>query len=105
MSEELGTTTAAALGIGTTGERGSEFAANLRRRQAATHAALLAERDALVAERDALKKALGEVHRRTGLLMHQNMGRWNMSVEHDKWTYEVLGVNQIIALAALEPQP
>jgi len=36
----------------------AEFLKNIRRRQAATHAAVVAERDALVAERDALRKAL-----------------------------------------------
>jgi len=49
-----------------------------------------------------LEAALKEVHRRTGLLMTQNQGRWNMSLEHDRRTADVLSVNQDISSAALE---
>ena len=48
-----------------------------------------------------LTAALKEVHRRTGLLMTQNQGRWNMSLEHDRRTADVLSVNQDISSAAL----
>ena len=48
-----------------------------------------------------LEAALKEVHRRTGLLMTQNQGRWNMSLEHDRRTADVLSVNQDITSAAL----
>lgn len=54
-------------------------------------------KDARIAE---LKAALKEVHRRTGLLMTQNQGRWNMSLEHDRRTADVLSVNQDISSAA-----
>jgi len=50
---------------------------------------------------DRLAKALAEITRRTGLLILQNTGRWNMTVEHDKRTVGVLGVNQDIATDAL----
>lgn len=40
--------------------------------------------DGLVADNERLRNALSEIHRRTGLLMHQNIGRWKMSVEADK---------------------
>jgi len=56
------------------------------------------EKDARIA---ALEAALKEVHRRTGLLMTQNQGRWNMSLEHDRRTADVLSVNQDITSAAL----
>ena len=59
----------------------------------------LKKRDARIAE---LEAALKEVHRRTGLLMTQNQGRWNMSLEHDRRTADVLSVNQDISSAALE---
>lgn len=45
--------------------------------------------------------ALMEIHRRTGLLMSQNTGRWKMTTEHDRRTVDVLTVNQDIAHAVL----
>ncbi len=49
-----------------------------------------------------LEAALHEVHRRTGLLLHQNTGRWNMTIEHDVRTVNVLQSNQEIASKALK---
>lgn len=50
----------------------------------------------------ALEAALREISRRTGLLVHQNTGRWDMRVEHDRRTVGVLQGNQAIAAQALE---
>lgn len=58
----------------------------------------MASQDARIAE---LEKALSEIQRRTGLLIHQNTGRWSMRVEHDKRTVDVLMSNQEIAAEAL----
>jgi hypothetical protein len=49
-----------------------------------------------------LYKALSEVYRRTGLLLHQSEGRMNRLVEHDRRILDVLQVNQEIALKALD---
>lgn len=62
----------------------------------------LMENAALKAENERLREALGEISRRTGLLIHQNTGRWKMNIEHDKRTVDVLTANQRIASAALE---
>lgn len=48
-----------------------------------------------------LEEALGEISRRTGLLIHQNTGRWDTRLEHDRRTVDVLTVNQRIARKAL----
>lgn len=47
-------------------------------------------------------EALTEIERRTGLLINQNTGRWNMGLEHDLRTVSVLNGNQEIANAALQ---
>jgi hypothetical protein len=49
-----------------------------------------------------LVEALLEINRRTTLLVHQNTGRWDMSVEHDQRTINVLNSNFEIARKALE---
>lgn len=49
----------------------------------------------------ALRAALSEVHRRTGLLLHQNTGRWDMTQEHIKRASDVLIANQSIVFDAL----
>ena len=59
----------------------------------------------LIASHEALVEALREVRRRSGLLMHQNIGRWDMRVEHDKRSSDVTATNiEIIssALSAIE---
>ena len=56
----------------------------------------------LMAENGRLRTALSEVHRRTGLLLHQNTGRWDMTKEHIKRAADVLISNQSIAFDALE---
>lgn len=57
---------------------------------------------ALRAERDRYREALEEIERRTGLLIHQNTGRWDMSVEHDRRSYHVSEGNLEIASQALK---
>jgi hypothetical protein len=52
---------------------------------------------------DVLEKAITEVYSRTGMLMHQNTGRWSNAVEHDRRTIGVLTTNQRICLEALHP--
>jgi hypothetical protein len=48
-----------------------------------------------------LRSALIEINRRTGLLLYQNNGRWDMNNECDRRTVDVLVVNQQMALDAL----
>jgi hypothetical protein len=54
-----------------------------------------------VARIEQLEAALTEIHRRTGLLLMQNTGRWDSTLEHDCRTMGVLNVNQEIASEAL----
>lgn len=49
-----------------------------------------------------LEAALREIARRNDLLIHQNTGRWDISGERDRRTYDVLLANNGIARAALE---
>jgi hypothetical protein len=59
----------------------------------------------LIASHEALVEALREVRRQSGLLMHQNIGRWDVRVEHDKRSSDVTATNiEIIsrALSAIE---
>lgn len=60
--------------------------------------------EALQARVKVLEGALEEIGRRTGLLIHQNTGRWNMTVEHDKRTFDVLSTNQKIVAQALKQE-
>lgn len=62
----------------------------------------MADNAALEVKLAVAREALGEISRRTGLLIHQNTGRWDMRLEHDKRTVGVLTVNQGIARAALK---
>lgn len=55
----------------------------------------------LVGEVDRLREALEEIDRRTGLLIHQNTGRWDMKIEHDKRSYDVSEGNRRIIAATL----
>ena len=48
-----------------------------------------------------LEKALSEIQGRTGMLLHQNAGRWDVRVEHERRAVNVLHVNQQIAGEAL----
>jgi hypothetical protein len=54
-------------------------------------------------ECERLTKAIAEIQRRTSLLVMQNTGRWDMRVEKDRRTRDVIGVNQEIASEALAP--
>jgi len=47
--------------------------------------------------------ALAEIARRGALCIHQNIGRWDMTVEHDQRSYSVIESNNRIALEALKP--
>lgn len=49
-----------------------------------------------------LEGALNEIIRRSNLLIHQNNGRWNFELEHDKRSFNVVDSNVRIAEAALE---
>jgi hypothetical protein len=49
-----------------------------------------------------LREALTEINRRSGLLMHQNTGRWDATLEHDRRTVGVIETNMEIARAALK---
>lgn len=64
-------------------------------------AALTAARAQVGVENQRLREALAEIERRTGLLIHQNTGRWSAALEHDRRTVDVLTVNQSIARQAL----
>lgn len=44
-----------------------------------------------------LEDALNEIVSRSRLLIHQNMGRWDMTVEHDRRAYWVVETNIGIA--------
>lgn len=46
--------------------------------------------------------AMREVIRRSALLVHQNTGRWDMTVEHDKRSYDVTRTNMEILMDALD---
>ena len=50
---------------------------------------------------ESLEAAMNEVIRRSNLLIHQNIGRWNMNVEHDKRSYDVVSSNIAILVDAL----
>lgn len=63
---------------------------------------LIADNRRLAERAAGLEEALRETQRRTGLLMHQNTGRWNATIEHDRRTMDVLQGNQDIARKALE---
>lgn len=62
----------------------------------------LYSRRKLEADNERMRAALVEITRRTGLLIMQNTGRWNVTVEHDARTMGVLGGNQEIAREALK---
>lgn len=49
-----------------------------------------------------LRHALEEIVRRSAMLIHQNTGRWSMTVEHDKRSYDVTDTNISIAQKALK---
>ncbi|HEX8413390.1 MAG TPA: hypothetical protein VF637_05825 [Sphingomicrobium sp.] len=55
-------------------------------------------------EVERLREALAEIARRGALCIHQNTGCWDMTVEHDRRSYNVLASNNEIALAALASQ-
>lgn len=55
----------------------------------------------LIERVEAMEAALREVRRRSSLLMHQNIGRWSMRVEHDKRSSDVTATNIEIIDAAL----
>lgn len=46
--------------------------------------------------------AMNEVIRRSSLLMHQNIGRWDMRIEHDKRSSDVTMTNIEILADALK---
>lgn len=48
-----------------------------------------------------MEAALREIIRRGELCIHQNTGRWDMSVEHDQRSYNIINTNNDIARAAL----
>jgi hypothetical protein len=48
-----------------------------------------------------LEDALREIVRRSNLLIHQNTGRWDMTVEHDARSHGVTEGNVRIARQAL----
>ena len=66
--------------------------------EAAANAAFIVK---AVNSHEALVEALREVRRRSGLLMHQNIGRWDMRVEHDKRSSDVTATNIEIISSAL----
>ena len=47
-------------------------------------------------------EAIEEANRRAGMLIHQNTGRWDMTVEHDIRTYNVTASNMRILDNALQ---
>lgn len=61
----------------------------------------LRELEKSVSREEDYKNALDEIWRRTGMLLHQNNGRWDKTKEHDARTIEVLNVNQQIIKEAL----
>jgi len=46
-------------------------------------------------------KALSEIARVSGMCIHQNTGRWDMRIEHDKRSYDILYRVQCEASEAL----
>lgn len=48
-----------------------------------------------------MEAALREIIRRGEMCIHQNTGRWDMSVEHDRRSYNIIASNNDIAREAL----
>jgi hypothetical protein len=59
-------------------------------------------RENLEQENAILRDVLEEIVRRSAMLIHQNTGRWSMSIEHDKRSYDVTDTNIAIAQKALK---
>jgi hypothetical protein len=53
--------------------------------------------EALTARNREMEEGVQEIARRTELLIHQNTGRWNMTIEHDRRSYGVSDGNLSIA--------
>lgn len=51
---------------------------------------------------ETLEKALNEIKRRSEICIQQNTGRWDMKIEHDRRSYNIIKTNADIARRALK---